>query len=104
MAVNPLSYDASGVAITHTETGHTGTIPWAEVVVSTDGLALALACPACASVSCHPVSGGSAPEAVQELFVEVDRRAAGGRTRAQALARVRRLVATQDGPQRWQLG
>ncbi len=108
MSVDPTGFAANGdVQVSHTELGHTGTVPLAQVTYAkrADGTPapdwLVLTCPepGCGWASTHPAAGGSAPAAVQEMFFRKVR-AAGGRTDRQVRQLVRNLVVAQEGPER----
>lgn len=113
MSVRPLSVEADGVRVLHDDPGygHESVVPFSSLVAPTgrDGqaddrfLTVPCAFPGCASVSLHPIGGGSAPRAVQRLFVHMVKRARAGRTWNQAKALVRARIAMAEGAERWLL-
>lgn len=102
MAIIPVAITAGGVDVLHTERGHGGTVPWADIDFPKlrDGTPhqhlILLPCPVagCDSASLHPVSGGAAPPEVRELFARYYmRRAAALGLDADTPAKARALVA-----------
>jgi hypothetical protein len=118
MAIRPVNFLESGdVEIVFDETGHSGTIPAAEIkwTANMDGSDnhnfIVLNCPdGCGGSSTHPVGGGAAPVDVQQMFVNktVAEGCACGNvpasTNAVPEAHVHLNVARMDGSERWQLG
>lgn len=74
--IRPTQFDSNGnITVFHDEFQHGGTVH-VDNVPFVDGFDLVLLfCPVCNSVSAHPISGGGAPEMVQELFIRKIRRA-----------------------------
>jgi hypothetical protein len=115
MSVRPVLFNADGsIDVVFDELGHSGTIPAADVVWSTqtDGNHthnfIILHCPdGCGAVSTHPVGGGAAAAEVQQMFVQKTERegcacgnvAAG--TNAVPESHVRLNCSRMDGPERW---
>ena len=118
MSLRPVNFNADGsIDVVFDETGHSGTIPAAEVVWTTniDGSDnhnfIVLNCPdGCGGTSTHPVGGGAAPLEVQQMFVEKTKRDGcpcghidpRDRTAAPE-AHVRLNCNRMDGPGRWQI-
>ena len=118
MSIRPVTLNSDGsIEIVYDETGHSGTIPAAQVVWATnmDGSEnhnfIVLNCPdGCGGSSTHPVSGGAAPPEVQQMFIEKTRRDGcpcghidpRDRTAAPE-AHVRLNCNRIDGPGRWQI-
>jgi hypothetical protein len=115
MSVRPVNFLPNGdIDVVFDETGHSGTIPAAEVVWTTgidnqpDHRYIVLNCPdGCGASSTHPVGGGAAPADVQKMFVEKTGRegcACGNveaATNAVPEAHVHLNVARMDGEDRW---
>ena len=117
MSVRPILFHESGdIDVVFDEQGHSGTIPAAEVVWSTniDGSHnhnfIILTCPdGCGATSTHPVGGGAAPADVQQMFVKKTAHdacacgnvEAGNETLADAHAHLN--CARMDGDGRWQV-
>ncbi len=125
MAVRPLRINPNGtVEVYHDELNHGGTVALSDLAHATDREGnvdpafLVLPCPACATVTIHPASGGAAPHEVQRLFAHKfkahgvpQRPDAAGKKRPpksvkdwkEAKDNLRSLVEAQDGPGRWLL-
>jgi hypothetical protein len=118
MSVRPVTFYPDGsIDVVYDEQGHTGTIPAAEIVWTTnmDGgdshNFIVLHCPdGCGATSTHPVGGGAAPVEVQRLFVDKTTRdgcacgqVAAGRTDSVPESHVHLNCDRLDGPARWQL-
>lgn len=117
MSVRPVNFNDDGsIDVVFDETGHSGTIPAAEIAWTTniDGSEnhsfIVLNCPdGCGGSSTHPVGGGAAPLEVQQMFVNktgldgcaCGAVAAGNETVADAHAHLN--CARMDGPERWML-
>jgi|SRR5215471_1943022 len=119
MSVRPITFNPDGsIDVVFDETGHSGTIPAAEIRWTTgiDGAEnhnyIVLNCPdGCGANSTHPVGGGAAPLEVQQMFVEKTQRdgcacgvCAPNDTTGLPESHVRLNVNRLDGPGRWQLG
>jgi len=119
MSVRPVIFNADGsIECVYDEMGHSGTIPAAQVMWTTqpDGTHnhnfIVLSCPdGCGATSTHPVGGGAAPAEVQQMFVQKTARdgcacgaVAANDTTAVPESHVRLNVNRQDGIGRWQLG
>jgi hypothetical protein len=118
VSIRPVTFNADGsVDVIFDETGHSGTIPAAEIIWSTDPSGsqnhnfIVLACPdGCGATSVHPAGGGAAPVEVQQLFVDKTTRdgcacgqVAAGRTDSVPESHVHLNCDRLDGPDRWQL-
>src|SRR5262245_12829968 len=115
MSVRPITFQPNGdIDVTFDELGHSGTIPAAEVVWTTDVQGghnhnfIVLTCPdGCGATSTHPVGGGAAPAEVQQMFVQKTERegcACGNvepSTTSLPESHVRLNVNRMDGPGRW---
>lgn len=117
MSVRPVTFHPDGsIDVITDESGHSGTIPAAEVqwATNTDGShshsMIVLVCPdGCGTTSTHPVGGGAAPTEVQQMFVNKTQQAgcacgnveAGNETLADAHAHLN--CARMDGPERWRI-
>lgn len=114
MSIRPIVFNKDGsVNVWHDEANHGGTAPadalrfTSQLDGSSDYRFLTLPCPVknCGAVSTHPVSGGAAPEMVQELFIRcyLADKEHPAKTFAQAKAAVKAGVRTQDGDEFWRL-
>jgi hypothetical protein len=96
---------------------HTGSIDPTEVThsLNPDGTPnhnyAVVTCPACGSVSTHPVGGGAQPALVQQMFVTLCQsdgcpcgQVVAGDADGLGESHVRLQVNRMDGPGRWQLG
>lgn len=119
MSIRPVLFHPDGsIDTVFDETGHTGTIPAAEVKWSAgiDGIEdhryIVLYCPdGCGASSTHPVGGGAAPVEVQQMFVQKTTRegcacgvVAPGLQNTVPESHVHLNVARMEGEGRWALG
>jgi hypothetical protein len=118
MSVRPVNFLPDGsVEIVFDETGHSGTIPAAGIVWTTDISGshnhnfIILTCPdGCGGTSTWPVGGGADAVNGQQLFVEKVQRdgcacgnVAAADSTAVPEAHVRLNCSRMDGPDRWQM-
>jgi hypothetical protein len=118
MSVRPVTFYPDGsIDVVYDESGHSGTIPAAEVVWATSPMDsshshnfIVLVCPdGCGATSTHPVGGGAAPVGVQQMFVQKTEHegCACGNVEASETAvpeaHVHLNCARMDGEERWQL-
>jgi len=116
VSVRPVAFNAAdgSIEVVFDELGHSGTIPAAEIrwAKKTDGSddhnGIVLECPdGCGASSVHPVGGGAAPAAVQQMFVHKTERdgCACGNVAASSNAipeaHVHLNCARMDGEARW---
>jgi hypothetical protein len=116
MSIRPVTQHPDGsIDVVFDELGHTGTIPAAEIIWTTDMQGghshnfIILNCPdGCGASSTHPVGGGADAPNVQRMFVEKTQRegcacgnVAAGDTTGVPESHVRLNCSRQDGPDRW---
>jgi hypothetical protein len=117
MSVRPVAFHPDGsIDVLFDESNHAGTLAANQIIwaKNTNGAdwhdGITLDCPdGCGASSWHPVGGGAAPAAVQQLFVHKTERegcACGNvapATTAVPESHVRLNCSRMDGPERWQV-